>query len=615
MAFNMFPYTNFHELNADWLLQTVKKAAQDAQDAAAQIDTFAGRVAALETALPNTAKNRAILTGAELDETPGNSITTSVNSLFLTSQEEPSQGQIVLDQFGIVGVITAYDAQNEEVTIQTADVFIFEKLQYLQQAVDNLYDAIAQPYDPESSYAVYDFCLLDDVLYEAVNASATPAGDFEPDDWILSNLGEAIATARKQLVANFNNLKHAIAPDYQMDGRYYIGDSVWHTNGLYTAIADSANPAGLWAPADWELTPVSVLLARMGAALDAVYGQGNALKAAFAPEYSAASGYDQGDLAWYEGTLYRAEYAIASPAGDFDDTKWNEASMKNELRYLRDDIAFERNRITTTMEDIAAGYSSLTSYAAGDYCLYGGQLYKANSATSGVWDATKWDAVSVAEVLESIPDIKNCNIIQSFQPYGNYTTTCDITNYPTGLYFQYTYDILFIIRLNKESSPYGVGISTISRLGGLDLSGSAQTSSNTVSINLNRYAGVPQPTSIGTYLTYQSGNLNWATIPSQPLVVTFTHTANGDTCSHTYAQINSAYTAGRQIICKIVDETFSYELITQNILKYPTSYLFAFSRINMGDPVTSLDPEDWTITLSEAEIQSNGTIYIHTADM
>ena len=34
MPFNMFPYSNLHNINADWLLKKVKKAAEDAQEAA-----------------------------------------------------------------------------------------------------------------------------------------------------------------------------------------------------------------------------------------------------------------------------------------------------------------------------------------------------------------------------------------------------------------------------------------------------------------------------------------------------------------------------------------------------------------------------------------------------
>ena len=41
MPFNMFPYSDLHNINADWLLKTVKEAAEDAQEAAQDAQTAA----------------------------------------------------------------------------------------------------------------------------------------------------------------------------------------------------------------------------------------------------------------------------------------------------------------------------------------------------------------------------------------------------------------------------------------------------------------------------------------------------------------------------------------------------------------------------------------------
>jgi uncharacterized protein YoxC len=57
MAFNMFPYSDFHRLNADWILKTVAAAAEAAETAAQAAETaaataagFDGRITALESA-------------------------------------------------------------------------------------------------------------------------------------------------------------------------------------------------------------------------------------------------------------------------------------------------------------------------------------------------------------------------------------------------------------------------------------------------------------------------------------------------------------------------------------------------------------------------------------
>ena len=44
MPFNMFPFSNLHNLNADWLLRTVKQAAEDAAEAAQSAESIAAGV-------------------------------------------------------------------------------------------------------------------------------------------------------------------------------------------------------------------------------------------------------------------------------------------------------------------------------------------------------------------------------------------------------------------------------------------------------------------------------------------------------------------------------------------------------------------------------------------
>ena len=49
---------------------------------------------------------------------------------------------------------------------------------------------------------------------------------------------------------------------------------------------------------------------------------------------------------------------------------------------------------------IAAPYDSGTSYSAGDYCTKDDGFYCANASTTGTWNSSKWDAVTVGDVLE-----------------------------------------------------------------------------------------------------------------------------------------------------------------------------------------------------------------------
>ena len=45
---NKYPYTDFHELNADWLLETVKDAEAEAKEAAETVETYNGRLTTVE---------------------------------------------------------------------------------------------------------------------------------------------------------------------------------------------------------------------------------------------------------------------------------------------------------------------------------------------------------------------------------------------------------------------------------------------------------------------------------------------------------------------------------------------------------------------------------------
>ena len=53
------------------------------------------------------------------------------------------------------------------------------------------------------------------------------------------------------------------------------------------------------------------------------------------------------------------------------------------------------------LENMASEYDSTTIYNAGEYCTHQGKLYKSTEVTTGAWDSTKWEEVTVASAVKS----------------------------------------------------------------------------------------------------------------------------------------------------------------------------------------------------------------------
>lgn len=63
---------------------------------------------------------------------------------------------------------------------------------------------IASEYNEEESYLVGDFVYHNNILYKAINASATPAGDFEADDWDIAILTNELGGSTPGTIAAAN---------------------------------------------------------------------------------------------------------------------------------------------------------------------------------------------------------------------------------------------------------------------------------------------------------------------------------------------------------------------------------------------------------------------------
>lgn len=69
------------------------------------------------------------------------------------------------------------------------------------------------------------------------------------------------------------------------------------------------------------------------------------------------------------------------------------------------DITELEEKVSDTQDMISDAYDSTHTYNVGDYCIYEDVLYKCNTAsTTGTWDSSKWDAVTVAHEVGGLSE-------------------------------------------------------------------------------------------------------------------------------------------------------------------------------------------------------------------
>ena len=62
---------------------------------------------------------------------------------------------------------------------------------------------------------------------------------------------------------------------------------------------------------------------------------------------------------------------------------------------------------TTLANNFADEYDASTSYEVGNLCIKDLVLYRCTTATTGTWDDTKWEEITVAEILDAIKTVIN----------------------------------------------------------------------------------------------------------------------------------------------------------------------------------------------------------------
>lgn len=143
---------------------------------------------------------------------------------------------------------------------------------------------------------------------------------------------------------------------------------------------------------------------------EAIKNAGNtglAHTADIAPDFSAESAYNAGDLVYHNGTLY--VFTANHAAGAWSTADTQVVTVGGEIATLTGEAADlysgKANQIT-----IAPFFSENTAYDPGDLVYYNGQSYRCVNAHEGAWDADDFAATTIAG---EIAEVKSGLIVES----------------------------------------------------------------------------------------------------------------------------------------------------------------------------------------------------------
>lgn len=221
MSIEMVPYSNFHDLNLDWVLKVVKEAediingdrsdiaeiiqelqqaVEDAQtsveqaQAASQAAANASVNAVLSSDAAQDAADRARESAAEAEQTIADFDQSVVDAAgdWLEDHVDPQTGYVVDTSLSISGAAADSKTVGDRFTVdETAINAVDLQIQLQQIELNRIASNIADPYDATETYAAGDYCIYDNVLRVCIATSTS--GAFNATDWdivtVVSQLG------------------------------------------------------------------------------------------------------------------------------------------------------------------------------------------------------------------------------------------------------------------------------------------------------------------------------------------------------------------------------------------------------------------------------------------
>lgn len=275
------------------------------------------------------------------------------------------------------------------------------------------------------------------------------------------------------------------AAAYSSSSTYNVGNYCTYNNKLYrctTAISVSE----AWNSLHWtQVTTGSELLAIKSNISD--------VSEIIAPFYSDSATYAIGDYCIYNNHLYICNTNI-QVAESWTAAHWTATDIAEELDDVQNDISTNVNNIATVntkvnnlTNSISDAYSSSSTYALGDLCIYNNTLYRCTTAitTPESWSNVKWTATTVETEINNAISTVNAKLEEKdlvFTISSVSSLPVTFTNNLITADHMLTY--AFLSNQNAQISDWTVTTARTGSTGTVTISGSAIPGNVTTDITL-----------------------------------------------------------------------------------------------------------------------------------
>ena len=353
---NKYPYTDFHELNLDWLLEKVKGiddrfvAIEDAVAALrADLDIQTGRIDAALDAITFIENHYPAMIASEYDENrqydPGE-IAIYDNELYIALPgETPGPWN------GNYWNKTSLGDELGTIIIKVNDIILpdLTNINNVLAEYGTLFDDIVETYDPNFTYFKNNFVKYEDHIYmvmvESTNNPPTDLTDWDP---------VTFANVFSYYISNLN----VFVPEFQDNITYHQYDYVRYNNFVY--YCKDTTFSGAWDPSKWENCVLSMDLAFRMRAFYEMFGE----IFGWVDSYDNTMTYDAGDYVMENGNLYRA--LVGVPTNTLPDSSpdyWVQVTITSELKEKPSKVGEYDNMLVGAVKGIYAGnFNDLTPY-------------------------------------------------------------------------------------------------------------------------------------------------------------------------------------------------------------------------------------------------------------